>query len=79
MNLDTQHQPHHEDDSLSALLDGELGDQSARLAISQLAGDPARQARFSEYCAIGDLLRGHHDDLPGLTGKIGRASCRERV
>lgn len=70
MNLDTQHQPHHEDDSLSALLDGELGDQSARLAISQLAGDPARQARFSEYCAIGDLLRGHHDDLPGLTGKV---------
>jgi len=67
MNTNTQHQ---EDDSLSALLDGELSDQSARLAIRQLASDPTRQARYAEYCAIGNLLRGLHDDLPGLTRKV---------
>lgn len=67
MNTNTHH---HEDDSLSALLDGELSDQSTRLAIRHLANDPARQARFSEYCAIGDHMRGLHDDLPGLTQKV---------
>jgi negative regulator of sigma E activity len=67
MSMNTHHQ---EDDTLSALLDGELSDHSARLAISQLANDPARQANFAEYCAIGDLLRGLHDDRPGLTQKV---------
>jgi len=57
-------------DNLSALLDGELSDQGARLAIRQLRDDPTRQARFAEYCAIGDLLRGQHEDLPGLTRKV---------
>lgn len=57
-------------DNFSALLDGELSDQSARLAIRQLGGDPDARARFAEYCAIGDLLRGHHQDLPGLTEKV---------
>ncbi len=61
---------HEADDSLSALLDGELSDQSAQLALRQLANDPTRQARFAEYCAIGDLLRGHHNDLPDLTRKV---------
>ncbi|MDP2832270.1 MAG: sigma-E factor negative regulatory protein [Pseudomonadota bacterium] len=61
---------HEADDNLSALLDGELSDQSARLAIRRLSGDPARRARFAEYCAIGDLLRGHHNDLPDLTQKV---------
>lgn len=61
---------HETDDSLSALLDGELSDQSAQLALRQLANDPTRQARFAEYCAIGDLLRGHHNDLPDLTRKV---------
>lgn len=67
MNTNTHHQ---EDDNLSALLDGELFDQGARRAIRQLANDPTRQARFAEYCAIGDLLRGVTDDLPGLTRKV---------
>lgn len=61
---------HEADDSLSALLDGELSEQNARLAIRQVAGDPIHQARFSEYCTIGDLMRGHHNDLPGLTGRV---------
>ncbi|MDD5389202.1 MAG: sigma-E factor negative regulatory protein [Gallionellaceae bacterium] len=57
-------------DDLSALLDGELSDQSARLAIRRLGGEPDARTRFAEYCAIGDLLRGHHHDLPGLTEKV---------
>ncbi|MBU1663880.1 MAG: hypothetical protein KKG92_00590 [Gammaproteobacteria bacterium] len=61
---------HEADDNLSALLDGELSDQSAQLAIRQLGDDPAARARFAEYCAIGDLLRGHHNDLPDLTRKV---------
>ncbi|MDP2431489.1 MAG: RseA family anti-sigma factor [Pseudomonadota bacterium] len=61
---------HEADDNLSALLDGELSDQSAQLAIRQLSGDPAARARFAEYCAVGDLLRGHHNDLPDLTRKV---------
>ena len=67
MNTNTLHQ---EDDTLSALLDGELSDQAARLAIRQLTIDPIRQARFSDYCAIGDFMRGQHDDLPDLTSKV---------
>ncbi len=67
MNTNTLHQ---EDDSLSALLDGELSDQAAHQIIHQLANDRARQARYSDYCAIGDFMRGHHDDLPDLTSKI---------
>jgi sigma-E factor negative regulatory protein RseA len=65
--MNTTHEP---DDSVSALLDGELSDQGARLAIRQVLSDSARQARFAEYCAIGDLLRGQRDDLPGLTEKV---------
>ncbi len=61
---------HKADDSLSALLDGELPDPSAHRLIRELADDPERRARFAEYCAIGDLLRGHHNDLPGLTGRV---------
>jgi sigma-E factor negative regulatory protein RseA len=58
------------DDSLSALLDGELSDRNAQLVIRKLVDDPERQARFSEYCAIGDIMRGHRDDFPDLTDKV---------
>ena len=69
--MNTTHEPHDSaEDSVSALLDGELSDQSAQLAIRQVLSDPARQARFAEYCAIGDLLRGDHAEFPDLTEKI---------
>lgn len=67
MNTEKHHQ---EAQDLSALLDGELPAQDARQAIRQLTGDPLLRARYAEYCAIGDLLRGHHDDLPGLTRRV---------
>ena len=58
------------DERLSALLDGELTDPNAQRVIQQLVGDPDGRARFAEYCTVGDFLRGHHADLPELTGKI---------
>ena len=58
------------DEHLSALLDGELSDRDAQRVIRQLADDPAGRARFAEYCAVGDLLRGHRADLPELTGRV---------
>lgn len=61
---------HEIEDSLSALLDGELSDRNAQLLIRQLSDDPERRARFAEYCAIGDLMRGHRDDFPDLTDKV---------
>jgi sigma-E factor negative regulatory protein RseA len=61
---------HEIDDSLSALLDGELSDHNAQQVIRNLVKDPEHQARFAEYCAIGDLMRGHRDDFPDLTDKV---------
>lgn len=68
---------HETDDSLSALLDGELSDQIAQQQIRHLGGDPAARARFTEYCTIGDLLRGHHHDMPNLTERVMNALEQE--
>lgn len=46
------------DDWLSALIDGELGDEAGPEQIRRLARDDAVKARWSEYCLIGDALRG---------------------
>lgn len=46
------------EDWLSALLDGELGDEAGPEPIRRLARDDAMKARWSEYCLIGDALRG---------------------
>jgi negative regulator of sigma E activity len=68
---------HETDDSISALLDGELSDQHARLAIRRLGEDTTARERYSEYCTIGDLLRGHHHDMPDLTARVMAALDRE--
>lgn len=44
------------DDWLSALLDGEVEDGAEQ--IGHAARDDALQARWAEYCLIGDALRG---------------------
>jgi sigma-E factor negative regulatory protein RseA len=62
--------PLSEDDALSALLDGELPDAAARGLLRRLAGDPLERARYREYCAIGDTLRGLDHDLPDLTDRV---------
>lgn len=59
-----------EDDSLSALLDGELGDESARLMLKRLPASGAERDRFREYCVIGDVLRGLDRDMPDLTDRV---------
>ncbi len=56
--------------ALSALLDGELGDQAARPILKRLSRDGAELSQFREYCAIGDALRGLDRDMPGLTSRV---------
>ncbi len=43
---------------LSALLDGEMPDAESDALLRRLARDDDRMARWSEYCLIGDALRG---------------------
>jgi sigma-E factor negative regulatory protein RseA len=46
-------------ETISALLDGELGDTAAQRALDALLeGDPDERARFGRYQLIGDLMRG---------------------
>lgn len=65
--------PEPEDAPLSAFLDGELSDENARLVLQRLSTHPGAQARFSEYCAIGDALRGNDAAgmvAPGFTNRV---------
>lgn len=55
---------------LSALLDGELDDASARALLGSLVRDEAERTRFREYAVIGDLMRGHAHDTPDLTARV---------
>lgn len=61
-----------EDDSLSALLDGELPEEDARLILRRLGGSADLQGRFQEYCAVGDALRGllGGPTAPHLTARV---------
>jgi len=45
-------------EELSALLDGELDDPAAGRVARSLAQDPSARGVWSEYCLIGDALRG---------------------
>ncbi|NWG86743.1 MAG: sigma-E factor negative regulatory protein [Hydrogenophilaceae bacterium] len=54
------------EDWLSALIDGELGDQATPDQIRRVARDAAMQARWSEYCLIGDAMRG----LPHTASRV---------
>lgn len=46
-------------ETISALLDGELGDLASQRALDALLdGDPEDRARFGRYRLIGDLMRG---------------------
>lgn len=59
-----------EDDTLSALLDGELGDETARIVLKRLSPDGVERDRFREYSLIGDTLRGLRHDMPDLTDRV---------
>jgi sigma-E factor negative regulatory protein RseA len=66
----TERQLQTEDDTLSALLDGELGDETARIVMKRIAQGGAERNRFREYGLIGDTLRGLHHDMPDLTDRV---------
>ena len=65
-------QAHHEDDNdtLSAFLDDELSDDMARIVLKRLASNPAERSRHTEYCAIGDAMRGLPFGHEGLTARV---------
>lgn len=69
MNI-PERQLQSEDDSLSALLDGELGDETARIVLKRLSPGSVERDRFREYGRIGDTLRGLHHDMPDLTDRV---------
>lgn len=58
------------DDTLSALIDGELADDLAMAALRRLATNNGERARFIEYCAVGDALRGMHAVNPDFTHQV---------
>ncbi len=69
LNTPTKH-PRTEDDTLSALLDGELGDEAARIVLKQLSQGGAERDHFREYCLIGDAMRGLDNVMPDLTNRV---------
>ena len=44
-------------EELSALCDGEVSDDSARLLVRQWSTDPALRQRWHDYALVGDVLR----------------------
>ena len=66
-------------ENLSALLDGELSEEMARLAIRQLGQNPAERSRHVEYQAIGDAMRGLSAQHSGFTDRVMAALEKEPV
>lgn len=62
---------------LSVLLDGELVDDEGRRAVGRLVQDAAAGRRWSEYCLIGDALRGQLHGQDRLRGRIASALDNE--
>ncbi len=61
------------DEAMSALFDGELADERARVEFKRLIAGAEARARFAEYAMIGDALRGVSVDRPDLTRRVMRA------
>lgn len=70
MTLSALHKPTENDDTLSALIDGELADEPAVAALRRLAQSDGERARFTAYCAIGDAMRGMPDASPDFTNRV---------
>lgn len=65
------------DDWLSALLDGEVRDAESDALLRRLARDDEHVARWSEYCLIGDALRGTPSPPDRLKQRIHDALAQE--
>lgn len=57
-------------DKLSALLDGDLDEQSMRHVFDSIRRDRSLRADWEAYCAIGDALRGHGECSRGLVARV---------
>jgi len=57
-------------DKLSALLDGDLDEQSARPVLDSLRRDASLRRDWDAYCMIGDVLRGHGAGSPNLLQRV---------
>lgn len=66
-----------EQEWLSALLDGELEDSDAERVARQLTRDTAQMRCWSEYCLIGDALRGQIVTQPGFMQRMHTALAAE--
>lgn len=57
-------------DKLSALLDGELGDELRRPVFDALKQDSSLRTDWNTYCLIGDALRGDRDGGPDFISRV---------
>ncbi|NMG74040.1 sigma-E factor negative regulatory protein [Aromatoleum diolicum] len=57
-------------DKLSALLDGDLDEQSAPPVLDSIRRDRSLRTEWGTYCLIGDLLRGDRDGSSGFVGRV---------
>jgi sigma-E factor negative regulatory protein RseA len=76
-----QHEPlnpgHTEPEWLSAFLDGEVDDAEGDRVLERLSQDRTLARRWSEYCLIGDALRGEALAQPGLERRLRTALATE--
>lgn len=57
-------------DKLSALLDGDLDEQSARPVFDSLRRDASLRRDWDAYCTIGDVLRGEGAGSPDMLKRV---------
>lgn len=57
-------------DKLSALLDGDLDEQSTQAVFDSLRRDRDLRVEWETYCVIGDVLRGDGAISPGFVGRV---------
>lgn len=57
-------------DKLSALLDGDLDEQTTQAVLDSLRRDRALRLEWETYCAIGDVLRGEGEVSPGFVERV---------
>lgn len=77
MQQEQRHVSAAEQEWLSALLDGELENSDAERAARQLVQDTGRMRCWSEYCLIGDALRGEVVTQPGFMQRMHTALAAE--
>ena len=66
-----------EQEWLSALLDGEIDDAEGDRTLKRIGQDQTLTRRWSEYCLIGDALRGEALAQPGLDRRLRTALAAE--